>query len=149
MMAREEYIRRVEEDVVNLQRLMRESRSAEIVVADRRRIELAKALIPQLRGGGRITPQMVEFAAKELGDKKSASGYIQRFIRSLSEWREFDQAILARLIEEEASTLRDASSYLREVCGVEIRVVGVNDASDKIRAENAIPLKPTITFLRQ
>jgi len=149
LMAREEYIRRVEEDMINLQRLMRESRSAEIVVADPRKIELAKALIPQLSGGGKITPQMVEFASKELGDKKSASGYIQRFIRSLSEWREFDQAILTRLIEEEASTLRDASSYLREVCGVEIRVVGVNDASDKIRAENATPLKPTITFLRQ
>ncbi|MEM0271510.1 MAG: leucine--tRNA ligase [Thermoprotei archaeon] len=148
LLAREEYIRRVEEDLVNLQRLMPDSKLAEVVVADGEKIELAKKLIPLLQGSEGVTPQLVEVAAKELGDKKKASNYIQRFTRSLSEWRGYDKRTISRIIEQEASTLKAAINYLQEACGIEIRLVSVDDASDKKRAENATPLKPAITFLK-
>jgi leucyl-tRNA synthetase len=149
LVAQEQYIKIIEEDIVNLQRLMPTSKSVEIVVVGQDKLKVAELLVPNLKDSGKITPEIIEVASARLGDKAAAARFVQRLAKSISEWRDYDQKLIGRLIHQEASILKSARHYIGQAHGLEVNIVTEDEAKDKNRAVNSTPLKPAITFLKQ
>jgi leucyl-tRNA synthetase len=148
-LVKEEYLQKFEEDLSNLSKLISNADAAEVVVASPAKIRIAQKIISNGVSLSRLSPEIIKLVAEETGNKTQAAAFAQRLIRVLSEWRAYPPQLVAKLMETELQTLKDASHYLQRVHGIAVSITTEERAGDSKRGANATPLKPAVTLYKK
>ncbi len=148
VLAREEYARKLEADVLNLLHLVTGADTIEIAVASPQKVAAFKGLVSDGVAPGRMSPEVVQTVSAAIGDRRLAPALSQRLIKVFAEWKSQPLEVVVSLSESETDTLKSLVGYLERAYGLKVRIVREDESEDPRRAANAIPLKPSLTLFK-
>jgi len=141
---REEYIRRVEEDVSNLLKMIPASKTLEFTTASKKYLDVVEGLITQGRPTV-MSRQVVDQVGKITGDRSRVAALAQRIIKIISEWQGVTKEDLVWLASEEPRILEVNTDYFEKIFGLKVSVLSDPEGINR-RGAVALPLKPAITL---